>query len=184
MFIVLQFWADGIRDKQAELRTAALEAQTAEANRETARLSKEAEGLRAQAEADRLARVKIEQKLAPRSLSNEQQAAIRLAIARFAPQMYEFVSYQDDPEVVQLVHTLIPMLQFAGWKGQPAKGFLLAQLETGVRVEFAPEDAAALSSAAKALADALSANGIAATFGDRAGLEKTAVLRIRVGKKP
>lgn len=191
LFTLVQFWSDDIRDKRAAAQHRALEAQTANANREAAtaaqrvaELETESARLKAQAEADRLARVKIEEKLAPRSLSADQKLAIVKAVAPFAPLAYEFVSYQEDPEVVQLVHSLVWVLQAAGWKGQPATGFLLAQLETGVRVEFAASKEGEYAPAARALAEALNANGIAATFGAREKLEVTDRVKIRVGKKP
>ncbi len=190
IFALFQFWADGIRDARANDRHVALEVQTSEAKRDTAgameriaTLQAEAEGLKAQAEADRLARVKIEQKLAPRSLSGEQQLAVVEGIKRFAPQPFRFVSYQDDPEVVHLVHGLIRVLIGAGWKGLPAKGFLMAQLEFGVRIEYAPEKAAEYAGAANALASALNEAGLAAEAGVKASIDADSIT-IRVGKKP
>jgi hypothetical protein len=113
----LQWKTSNQLDAYTDWRAESLELQTAEARRETSdalerisSLQTEAEKLKELAEADRLARIKIEQKLAPRLLTNKQQEAIIEKIKPFAPQQFEFVSHQDDPEVVQLVHTLVRLL--------------------------------------------------------------------------
>lgn len=204
-FTVIQFWSDGIRDRKAEERQHALEVQTAEAraesdraneaaatanaeaakaNERAATLERESAALRAQAEADRLARVKIEEKLAPRSLSGEQQRAIAEAIKPFAPTKFQIVMYQDDQEIKGLATALVPVLIAAGWEGIPQSGFLAMQLEVGVRVEFSADDAGSLAPAAKALAESLNANGVAATWGVREKLESSGQIKIRIGKKP
>ena len=78
---------------------------------------------------------------------------------------------------------LIRVLIGAGWKGLPAKGFLMAQLEFGVRIEYAPEKAAEYAGAANALASALNEAGLAAEAGVKASIDADSIT-IRVGKKP
>ena len=163
----------------SNVKEEALKKELLTANERIATLGKEAEGLKAQAEADRLARIKIEEKLAPRTLTGEQQLVIIETIKPFAPQAFEFVSYQDDQEVVQLVHTLVRLLVSAGWKGFPATGFLMAQLEVGIRIEFSPEGEKQFAPAANALADALNAEGIATSVGVREKLDKNDRVVIR-----
>jgi hypothetical protein len=155
-----------------------------ESRERIAELDKEAEALKAQAESDRLARLKIEEKLAPRSLTGEQANAIMEAVKPFAPQSFEFIAYQDDEEVQSFSKYLGAILLTAGWKGVPPKGFLAFQLEFGVRVEFSPDKEKELGPAAKALADALTEAGHRASAGVREKLESSDTLKIRVGKKP
>ena len=170
--------------RQAASDVAAANEVAAKANERAATLERDATALRAQAEADRLARVKLEQKLAPRALSGEQQKEIAAAIASFAPQKFQFVMYQDDAEVSGLARAMLPVLLTAGWVGVPQQGFLAMQLEIGVRVEFSPDKEAEFAGAASALSNALNAAGVAATWGARDKLESSDDIKIRVGKKP
>jgi hypothetical protein len=188
---VIQWRSDRVRERHADWRIASLEKEAAEARRETSRaseriatLQKEAEGLKAQAEADRLARIKIEEKLAPRSLSGEQQKAIVESVRKFAPQKFQLVMYQDDQEVSQLAQVIVKTLVAAGWTGVKQEGWLAMQLEIGVRIEFSPDKERDLSPAAAALAAALNAVGIATAWGARPKLDSTDQLKIRIGKKP
>jgi hypothetical protein len=60
----------------------------------------------------------------------------------------------------------------------------MAQLEFGVRVELSPDQDKKFMPAANALAEALNAQGIAASFNIRGSLKSTGSVIIRVGKKP
>lgn len=99
-------------------------AQAAEANARAAEANKKAEE-------ERLARLKIEARLAPRTLTGTQQQAIIDKIRPFAQQQFEFASYQEDQEVHGLVLTLIQTLLAAGWKGLPAREMLMGGLVVG-----------------------------------------------------
>jgi hypothetical protein len=156
----------------------AAKAQAALANERAAEANKKAEE-------ERLARLKLEARLAPRTLTGTQQIQITEKLKSFAGVQFEFASYQEDQEVGGLVVTLIPLLQRADWVGLPAREFLMGGLVVGVVVEFSPASEQQLGPAAYAFAEALSSEGIIASvvanqelasYGDR--------LRIKVGKKP
>lgn len=76
---VMQQTADRRISEAAGVAAAANE-KAASATERTATLERDAAALRAQAEADRLARIRIEQKLAPRSLTGELNARVLLPI--------------------------------------------------------------------------------------------------------
>lgn len=172
--------------EQAAERVSANEAETARARESAAQADARAAEANAKAETERVARLELEARLAPRSLTIGQQQALIDAIRPFAPQAFEFVSFQDDLEVVGLVQTLVRTLVTAGWVGRPATGFLMAAPVVAVSIEYSPDKAIQFAPAASALALALSRLGIAASsvsnpelgadWGDR--------LRIKVGKKP
>jgi hypothetical protein len=127
----------------------------------------------------------LEMRLAPRSLSPDQKASIRDHISNFQGTQFEFVSYQDDAEINGLVIQLIETLLSAGWRGLPAREFLMASLIVGVTVEYEPSSKEALERPATAFADALNRNGITATVKANPELsDYPDRVRIMVGKKP
>lgn len=135
-----------------------------------------------QAEKERIARVRIEQQLTPRSLSEKQQQNVADKIRRFSPQSFEFIFYPEDKEVVGLVKMIAQPLLAAGWQGVKPTSWLGFALVTGVNIEY-PEDQ--LEAAAIALAAALQEQGIAASASlNKKYNENTSRIRIRVGKKP
>ena len=127
----------------------------------------------------------LEVRLAPRSLSPDQIQSIRDHLSPFPGIQFQFVSYQDDAEVKNLVLQLIKTLLSAGWKGLPAQEFLMASLVVGVTVEYAPSSKEALERPAAVFADALNRNGIAATVKANPELaDRPDQVRVMVGKKP
>lgn len=137
------------------------------------------------AEEERLARLKIEEKLAPRTLTGAQQDKIIQKLAAFSGQQFESASYQEDQEVHRLAVTLIQTLLAAGWKGLPAREMLGLGLVIGVIVEYAPEKEEEFGAAAHALADALNTEGVLASALANAEMSDHADrIRIKVGKKP
>lgn len=153
-------------------------AQAAQANERAAEANKKAEE-------ERLARLKLEVRLAPRSLTGAQQQAIVGRIKPFAPQQFEFVSYQEDQEVRGLVETLILILLMAGWRGLPPREMLMGGLVVGVIIEFAPDKTEVFGPAATALAEILTSEGIdaMATANDEITNYPDRI-KIKVGKKP
>jgi hypothetical protein len=139
------------------------------------------------AEEEKLARVKLETRLAPRRLSAESQEAVVNAIKRFTPQSFDILSYADDPESTRLANDIYAILQRAGWLDESSSNSWLFTLITGVVVEFAPSKADTVGLAGNALALALRKEGVGATAQPRADDDKEKQpekLRIKVGKKP
>jgi hypothetical protein len=137
------------------------------------------------AEEEKLARVKLEARLAPRLLPGESQQAVVNAIKQFAPQSFDIVLYADDPESTHLADDIDAICHRAGWVEESSNSWLFT-LVTGVVVEFAPSKADTVGIAGNALALALRKEGIDATAQPRDDDDKEKQperLRIKVGKK-
>ena len=99
------------------------------------------------AEREKLARVKIEEQLAPRTLEAEQKAQMVEELKQFSGTEFT-VSVADDPDSLFLLLSILNVLRDAGWKlHQPhipperrtESGFMRASsLVTGVHVRFPP----------------------------------------------
>jgi hypothetical protein len=88
--------------KGFELRIAQANKQAAEANRI--------------AEGERLARKKIEERLADRSLTDAQLRAIANKLKRFTGQEFRITTYWDSKEPLSLANRIYAALNLAGWK--------------------------------------------------------------------
>ena len=127
----------------------------------------------------------LEAKLAPRVLTETQQATIAKKLEHFAGTQFEFASYQEEAEVRALVLPLITTLLAAGWKGFPAREMLMGGLVQGVVIEYAPRKDQSLALAAAALGEALHTEGIAASTAPNSELDAYPDrIRVKVGKKP
>jgi hypothetical protein len=208
-FLFVQFWSSSVRDKYAEQRTSTLEFQTASAQRDTARLSAEAESAKAQiaeaqaraaeanqkAEEDRLARVKIEEYLAPRAILQDQGERIVEKVKPFAGTPFDVAI---DPAVeAELPSTLINMLGLgAGWKWHkypnsntvfpPGVGILVAR--RGLQIRYNRSRSDDFSAPASALRAALSAEGyetgIVVDPPDSPLASSPDAIHIEIGRKP
>ncbi len=95
------------------------------------------------AEAERLARVKIEERLAPRSISSEQSKAIQEALQRHSNVSVDVMQYGETPEVHSFAHQLFVPLEQAGWKprvwvvpgGGDLRGAMVAIADNGTEHE-------------------------------------------------
>jgi hypothetical protein len=99
-------------DDAKEVRIAEAEARAAEANREASELRK-------QAETERLARVKIEEKLAPRHLTTEQKRSIAGKLNRFRGHVVNLMTFSTDAEVVRFsadIEQALAGANGAGWR--------------------------------------------------------------------
>jgi hypothetical protein len=106
-----------------------LEFQTASEQRDTARLAAEAETAKAQiaeaqaraaeanqkAEGERLARVKIEERLAPRSVSPERFSAIVSTLVLFPATSISIWQAGETPEIGGMARTVLAATQAARW---------------------------------------------------------------------
>jgi hypothetical protein len=112
---------------EAQARSAEANARAAEANKI--------------AEEERLARVKLEARLAPRSLGEESRNAITTAVKQFAPQQFDVLWYPDDQETGNLANEVFLSLRDAGWVLNRSNSFLGFSLVLGVVIEIAPSKA-------------------------------------------
>jgi hypothetical protein len=178
-----RFADERITANEAESARAAADSDIAKA--QAAQANERAAEANLKAEVERVARLELEARLAPRTLTGVQLQSISSKISPFAPQPFRFTSYQDDQEVRGLVEALIHVLVASGWKGVPATDFLMASLVLGVTVEFAPAKEHDFGPAARTLASALHSEGIAATAQVNPDLSSTPEqIRVKVGKKP
>lgn len=121
---------------------------------------------------------------APRQLSAEQRDAIASRLRAFSPQ-FDFASYQDDQEVRGLVVALVEVLHGAGWKGLPASEMLFGGLVVGVVVEYTPAREKDFGLPARALVEALNAQGITASVSVTEEMNRLPDrIRVSVGRKP
>jgi|ERR1039458_4777336 hypothetical protein len=142
-----------------EERAADAEQKAGEANKEAARLTKVAED-------ERVARVQIEEALAPRRLTTEQRTAISSKLSRFSQQPVVAISNPFDVESSVLAAEILSTLKLAKWDTNPifAIGRNVSSLErapsipvTGIFIQAAPDKGSQL--AAMALLRELSSNG-------------------------
>jgi hypothetical protein len=159
----------------------------ASANEKAAEANARAADANRIAEEERLARVKLETRLAPRILKGASQTTVAKAIVGFAPQKYDILWYPDDPESLNLANDIYGALQMARWVHESSNSWLGFMLVSGVVIEFAPSKADTAGVASKALAEALEKEGIVATAEPTASMDgekEPETIRIKVGKKP
>jgi hypothetical protein len=129
----------------SETRVAELQKLTAEANQK--------------AEEERLARVKIEARLAPRSVSPEQFAAIVSALAPFPATPISIWQAGETPEIGSVARTVLAATQAARWDANlwtwTGVGSFL-----GLIVATKPGATSEITAAAEALTTALNAAGL------------------------
>jgi flagellar biosynthesis GTPase FlhF len=92
----------------------AFQLEIAQANERAARAEKDASQANQQAEQERLARVKIEQQLAPRVLTQKQQEKIQAKLRGFVGTPYE-LAVDPVPEAIGLLTAVDNILRSSGW---------------------------------------------------------------------
>lgn len=175
------------RAAQAEQHASQENARAAKALEAAEVARKNAEGFRLQiaqaneraANAEReLAR--LTQRLADRSLSDEQVRAITLRLLPFSGQV---VTY-DSKETVGLANNLIAAITLAGWKYIPQNGVIIGGI-SGVLVFCHPKADAKAVEAADALVSALNERGIEAAIRlENANNPISNRLEMSIGTKP
>jgi hypothetical protein len=105
------------------------------------------------AESERLARIKIEERMADRRLTLEQQAAIVKKLEPFGPKSVELIVV-GSPEPMQISDTIFDVLERAGWLVPWRRGELPRPIR-GMLVEVTPGSDETDIAAAGALVEAL-----------------------------
>jgi hypothetical protein len=124
---------------EALRQAAKAEESLANARKEAALANERAAEANKIAEGERLARIKIEHKLAPRILSDENQKRIESKLKPFAGMPYE-LGLNAVPEAINLANTIDKILRSAGWvnKESAKKDFrFIFTLQSGSKVEQA-----------------------------------------------
>lgn len=133
----------------------------AKANARAAEAAKEAARLNKLAEEERLARVKIEQHLADRQLTDGQAEKIATKLRPFSGQEYDVTTFWDLKEPLALANRVHSILILAKWNYiKPENGGLLLGGVAGVQVYVHPEAADKTKKAADALVKILNEQNI------------------------
>jgi hypothetical protein len=132
---------------------------------------------------------------APRILTGAQQSIVAGKVSAFRGTKFDAgIGPKGDPEPLYLLRSIVDSLKSVGWVQVPWTGDGETYTEapllpvgltmvTNVIVDVHPEHLAALGPAAKALADALNAEGIDALADSRPTTIHTEVIHIRIGRK-
>ena len=167
------------KDKEAEKTAQELRLDIAKANQAAAEAKQKAEE-------DRLARVKIEQRLADRKLTDAQVAVIVDKLKVFADQEFEVTPYWELREPMATANRIADALTLAGWKYIPPKSAeVLLGGVAGVLVYVHPSASERTKKAADSLVSALTKEGIASELrGLNDPKNPTNKLHLNVGTKP
>ncbi len=191
-----------LRQSSANKKLAALQRSEAKAQEaEIARLNKDAEALKLDvakaneraseanrvAEGERLARLKIEERLAPRSLSKEQSDELTAALGKFPGQKIEIMEYSLSREASSLSQKIQAAFVAAKWDAKVIGMMGGAELEPGIHILIAQGQTP--FPAVTALLQTLKEQGFVVTFRYDAGfsgpvLPTPGVIRMLVGPKP
>lgn len=159
--------------RESDERIADAQARAAEANQK--------------AEEERLARVRIEQRLADRNLSDEQFATVVEKLKAFVGQQYRVVTFWDLREPMAISNRISRAITAAGWEYLqlgPGGGILLGGL-AGVHVYVHPQATPAVRNAARTAVEALSAEEISAELREiNDPANPTNIIQFNVGTKP
>lgn len=151
---------------------------------EIASIKRDAADANQLAEQDRLARVKIEERLAPRFFAHRDRQDIIAALKPFASagRMVNIVKHPDDAEVSELARQLVSVLVDSGWNPTMLPD---APADSGIAVEVARNNSPANLEAGNALVSAFSKVGLIVKGPvDTLRLTPTgAAIRINVGQK-
>jgi hypothetical protein len=172
---------------EAGVQIAQAHESAAKANENAASANLKAAEANKLAESERLARLKIEEKLAWRrlDLNSKQALALRDKLLPFSGQQYSIGTYNDDPECLQLQDSINSVLHAAGWIYPNPKWGMFATLVQGVVVRISPTANTTTKQAASALVSGLNEMGIVSKLTsdkDASGLGDS--IQVRVGKKP
>lgn len=165
------------------VRTSLVEARAA-LDSSAAALQKKVAEARAAAEAERLARLRIEERLADRKLTDAQIRTIAAKVHGFAGQEFEVTTYWELKEAMAIANQVFAALNIAEWKYiKPEGGRVLLGGVAGVLVYVHPEARDQTKQAALTLVSTLSHEGLGSELRHMTGPPSDR-LSINVGTKP
>jgi hypothetical protein len=140
------------------------------------------ENLKTQVAEAQLETQKIKQRMADRSLTGEQEERIKQTLKDFSGQQFQMITYPKCDECSHLFMTIYHIMTDAGWvrEGPPVGIPIGAMSSVIINVSDNANDRT--KAAGRALAAALNADGIVATFGNETG--DVAIVDIMIGLKP
>ncbi len=167
-------------------RTASLERQSGQFELEIAQANTRAAEANRIAESERLARMKIEQRLADRSLTDAQLTAIADKVKPFSGQEFLVTTYWGLKEPLSITNRIYAALDSAGWKYVKHKGVKnLIGMASGVFVNVHPTADEQTKKAAASLVSALTVEGIASRIEERDDPDSPSNrIELMVGTKP
>ena len=158
--------------KQKDDAIAAITGETAKANERAAEANRIAEQ-------ERLARIKIEERLAPRHLSNEQIAQLSRDLPALRGKSVNVVFITGDPETGRYASTLESALKAAGLNVQLIPAMILGQVRNGLTLEIGTNR----MQDANVLANALINAGLAEKPVPSATSPQSELLQLTIGPK-
>jgi hypothetical protein len=178
----------------ARERAALLERVTETVRSEAAEANARAAEANVKAEAERLARIKIEERLADRKLTPAQMKELTEKLGRFSGQKLNIVAVSNDPEIVRITNALITAVREANWIFETGVGGSGGRAVYGILIEVDRDADEITRAAAQALAVALTdqnlvtvgpmpsdPNAMAGSFFGK--ILRDAKLRLTVGRK-
>jgi hypothetical protein len=180
----LLWWGTRIRDHEFEVSMANLHDRASTSDKRSKVLERGNLTLQRDVERERMERLKLEAKLAPRSLTDEQIGWIRGKVAPFAGQKFGMITYWGTPEPDSLTkrigeNALIP----AGWEFLKAERFeALIGIVAGIAVQISEDSTPEAKAAAEALVGALNDEGVKAIIKFEPAYKD--LIKIQVGIKP
>lgn len=112
-------------------------------------------------EEERTARLKIEERLAPRRLTQEQQNSVTTKLRDFPGEKLNIQLPGDDPEITHLANQLLACFEGAGWHVATLVGTDMSRSVSGILIEIDTDASSSSRKAAVALASALRAENVA-----------------------
>jgi hypothetical protein len=147
------------RAGKAQENLAGAHERAAAANERAAKAEQHAAEANKKAEEERLARVRIEQRLAPRSLGPAQQRELSERLRPFAGRSLDIFMYGETPEIVSLTMVIKSTVESAGWNVR-SWTVTAGGAVTGILVGTRTGSDASAQKAAQALIAALNSEGV------------------------
>lgn len=150
---IVGYQVTGRVQREADRRISETNERAAQANERAANAEQRAAEANEKAEQERLARMKIEERLAPRNLTLEQQKELVSALEQFKGQSLDICKTVDsDTEVLNMINLIGATLQNeAGWAVTVCEEQNPERAISGMVVEVDPKASEAVWTAAKAL---------------------------------
>ena len=167
---ILIVWMAGVKEEhwETDRRTsretvAKLDVAVAEANARAADAGLRAADANEKAEAEKLARVRIELQLAPRSISPDQREELKQKLAIFGGMRVDISAHGGTHEIVLISHILATVLRSASWQAD-VKDVTSSVAIEGILVDVRDDAEPSTTSAALALVKALKDIGLATQY--------------------
>jgi hypothetical protein len=175
-------------NKGASRQIIKLEADIAESTREVAQANQKAAEANEKAEFEHLSRLQLEARLAPRTLTAEQQARLTSLLRPFSGIEVGVITYGDTSEIRRISIMIRDCLQNAGWKVHSVKMVASETVVEGILVGISANTDATIHNSARILSTALQSMGIAADPRDFNQMwypgPEVVNMKIYIGSKP